>query len=117
MESVSVPGSSVTTEAGRTVADIPRKEIILRWPDQRLSQPEGFGYSEGYAVNYEDLRNLKGRLLTHADATFTDARQRKAQKDCIWQILQAWMDDIKTAAGGESFPPTLHTEETEHIVR
>lgn len=51
-----------------------------------------------YPVNYEELYNLKGRLLTLMDATFTDREQRKAMKDMVWQTLQAWMKDIETEA-------------------
>lgn len=56
------------------------------------------GY-RAYPVNYEQVYNLKGRLLTLIDATFTDPEQRKAQKDVVWQTLKAWMDDIERSGG------------------
>lgn len=57
-----------------------------------------------YPINYEELYNLKGRLLTLIDATFTDQQQRKAHKDVVWQTLQSWMRDIESAAEGRCQP-------------
>jgi hypothetical protein len=56
---------------------------------------DGAAGATAYPINYEELYNLKGRLLTLIDATFTDAQQRKAQKDVVWQVLKSWMDDIE----------------------
>lgn len=53
-----------------------------------------------YPINYEELYNLKGRLLTLVDATYTDPQQRKAQKNLVWQTLRAWMEDIERAGEG-----------------
>lgn len=52
-----------------------------------------------FPINYEELYNLKGRLLTLIDATFTDPEQRKAQKDVVWQAVRQWMDDIERTCG------------------
>ena len=51
--------------------------------------------SIAYPINWNELYNLKGRLLTLVDATFTDPQQRKAHKDIVWQTLRAWMEDIE----------------------
>lgn len=64
-----------------------------------------------YPINYEELYNLKGRLLTVVDATFTDQQQRKAMKDIVWQTLQAWMGDIERAAGYEPHPFGVSADE------
>lgn len=63
-----------------------------------------------FPINFEELYNLKGRLLTLIDATFTDPQQRKAQKDVIWQALQHWMHDIERAAGHEPGGVTHYSE-------
>lgn len=63
-----------------------------------------------YPINYRELYNLKGRLLTVIDATFTDPQQRKAQKDVIWQALQHWMHDVIRDCGGEAGGVTHHDD-------
>lgn len=63
-----------------------------------------------YPINYSELYNLKGRLLTLIDATYTDPQQRKAQKNVVWQALQTWFHDIETAGGGEPLGITHHNE-------
>lgn len=56
-----------------------------------------------HPINFRELYQLKGRLLTLVDATFTDPAQRKAQKDLVWQTLQAWME--QTVMSGGCSPP------------
>lgn len=80
-------------------------------PLERRYGPLNFQNTDGttgcvaYPINYDELYNLKGRLLTIVDATFTDAQQRKAMKDIVWQTLRAWMTDIESAfAPGYSDP-------------
>lgn len=60
-----------------------KKFAILELPDDEIAYP----------MNWDEVYNLKGRLLTLIDATFTDPQQRKAFKDVSWQLLQTWFDD------------------------
>lgn len=64
------------------------------WPLQYVTDDDSVGEIR-YPINYQELYNLKGRLLTLIDATFTDPAQRKAHKDIVWQTLQHWMADIE----------------------
>ena len=46
-------------------------------------------------VGYDDLRTLSGRLLTLADASFSDREQRKAFKDMLRTILwDGWVSNL-----------------------
>lgn len=49
-------------------------------------------------INYDEVYNLKGRLLTLVDATFQDLQQRKAFKDLVWATLRAWYEDVERDA-------------------
>lgn len=49
-------------------------------------------------INYDEVYNLKGRLLTLVDATFADDQQRKAFKDLVWQTLRGWYQDVERDA-------------------
>jgi hypothetical protein len=69
-----------------------------------------------YPINYDEVYNLKGRLLTLVDATNGDPQQRKALKDLVWQTLQRWMNDIETAAGGDPSPVTVDNDEPIRLV-
>jgi hypothetical protein len=51
-----------------------------------------------YGISYEELYTLKGRLLTLIDATFSEPKQCKAQKDLVWQTLKSWMEGIALGA-------------------
>lgn len=64
------------------------------WAIQYANEDGSVGETR-YPINYDELYNLKGRLLTLADATFVDPQQRKAFKDLTWQTLQAWMSTIE----------------------
>jgi hypothetical protein len=78
-----------TTSSGATpVLSLDHRNGPLRFED-------GSRGEVAYPINYTELYNLKGRLLTLIDATFTDPQQRKAHKDVVWQTLKAWMDDIE----------------------
>ena len=80
-----------TTSAG-TLTQLPYEQ--RDWPiDYR--NPEGTIGERKYPINYEEVYNLKGRLLTLIDATFTDPAQRKAFKDVAWQTVRSWMEDIE----------------------
>jgi len=53
-----------------------------------------YGGSHGktlYGINWQEVDNLVGRLLTLCDATFTDQVQRKAFKDMVRQHVKEWM--------------------------
>lgn len=41
-------------------------------------------------INFTDIDNLIGKLLTIVDATFTDKEQREAQKSVIKSIVRDW---------------------------
>lgn len=45
-----------------------------------------------------DTNNLLGRLLTLADATFTDATQRSAYKDMVRQHVRDWLTMLENSA-------------------
>lgn len=57
---------------------------------------------ELYGVNWSEFDNLVGRLLTLADATFTDPTQRKAFKDLIRQHIKEWVQDIMLEAARDA---------------
>jgi hypothetical protein len=57
---------------------------------------------ELYGVNWNEFDNLVGRLLTLADATFTDTTQRKAFKDLIRQHVKEWVQDIMLEAAHDA---------------
>jgi hypothetical protein len=85
--------------------------VITRPYDERnraieFTTPDGTAGCRAYPINYDEVYNLKGRLLTLIDATNGDPRQRKALKDLVWQTLQHWMGDIEQAAGYEPGPVT-----------
>lgn len=44
-------------------------------------------------VNYEELGNLIGRLLTLNDATEHDPERRAAKKSLIKQTCRDWLED------------------------
>lgn len=45
-------------------------------------------------INFDEIYNLKGRLLTIVDAAVSDPEQRKAQKDLVWRALREWAEDL-----------------------
>lgn len=76
--------------------DQARRQILYVNEDETIGQ-------SGFPINWEDLYNLKGRVLTLCDASFSDQQQRKAFKDVLWQTLQHWMRDIEKSCGYEGF--------------
>lgn len=72
----------------------PRLPLHQRHSPLTYTNDDGSTGTTAYPINYDELYNLKGRLLTLIDATYTDPEQRKAQKDLVWQALKSWMDDI-----------------------
>lgn len=90
-----------------SVGSLTTSSAPIKLPYERRYDALHYENSDGsigaraYPVNYEQLYNLKGRLLTLIDATYTDREQRKAQKDVVWQTLKAWMDDIERGGGYE----------------
>lgn len=65
-----------------------------KWAIQYVSD-DGKTGATAFPINFEEIYNLKGRLLTLVDATFTDPEQRKAQKDMVWQTLRGWFEDVQ----------------------
>jgi hypothetical protein len=80
-----------------------------KWALQ-YANDDGTTAATAFPVNYDELYNLKGRLLTLVDATFTDPEQRKAQKDMVWQTLRSWMDDIERAGMWQAEPGIAQPE-------
>lgn len=101
---------STTSSSSSTSGPVLPLEMRCRCIDYR--NDDGTVGEVAYPINYEELYNLKGRLLTLIDATYTDPQQRKAQKDIVWQALQHWMADIESAAGADPLPVTHHSEGT-----
>lgn len=50
-------------------------------------------------INYEEVYNLVGRLLTLNDASAPDKVRRDAQKTLIKQTVYGWIDDVAWAQG------------------
>lgn len=67
---------------------IPQKYVVLEF-----NLVDGHAQSCAYPINFDEVYNLKGRLLTLVDATFNDREQRKAFKDMVWSTLREWMED------------------------
>lgn len=95
-----------------TVAEIPSKDVLLEYPlsgaeDRFERHAEGDPIHDeaagvAWPVNFEEVYNLKGRLLTIVDATFSDPEQRKAFKDILWVALRGWANDQAHRCGDES---------------
>jgi hypothetical protein len=98
MRATSTAGA-VHTGYGSSSGAIPVLAYEHRHGPLRFEKGDGH-VVEAYPINYDELLNLKGRLLTLADATFTDPEQRKAHKDLIWQALKAWMQTTVEAGRG-----------------
>lgn len=45
----------------------------------------------GCLIDWQNLRDLEGRLLTYIDATYADKEQREAQKSILKNVLRNWM--------------------------
>lgn len=61
--------------------------------------------AELYGVNWLEFDNLVGRLLTLADATFTDRQQRKAFKDLVRHAVKEWVATIINGASEDAGRP------------
>lgn len=46
-------------------------------------------------INYNEIYDLVGKLLTYIDATFIDQEQRKAQKTLVKHLVYGWYDEIE----------------------
>lgn len=97
-----IPANSATS-TGMT----PKLAYVHRYGSIQFEDDGANHGGTAFPINYEELYNLKGRLLTLIDATFTDAEQRKAQKDLVWQALRAWMDDIESRGGYQLAPDNI----------
>lgn len=62
--------------------------------NSRVLMPENVSSDEfckyGAMINFDELDNLVGQLLTYVDATYTDLEQRKAHKSIIKNIARSW---------------------------
>ena len=104
--SVQVTGGVATTNVYTSSSSaVPTLPYHQRTSAVRYTNADGTVGEVRFPINYEELSNLKGRLLTLIDATYIDPEQRKAQKDVVWQTLRAWMDDIQRAAGYNELGP------------
>jgi hypothetical protein len=65
-----------------------------RW-QLRYANDDGTIGATACPINYDEVYNLKGRLLTLVDATLVDPQQRKAFKDLVWQTLRQWYEDVE----------------------
>lgn len=88
--------SSTTSSGTAPVLSIYQRHDAIQYRSE-----DGTVGATAYPINYEELYNLKGRLLTLIDATFTDPEQRKAQKDVVWHTLRDWMDGIIETGGSD----------------
>lgn len=88
--------STVTTPTftgvSQSTGGIPTLPTALRHSVIAFQDGDG-RREEAHAINYTELYNLKGRLLTLVDATFTDPEQRAAHKTLVWRTLTGWMED------------------------
>lgn len=89
-----VSSHSVATSTSSTLTRLPYEQ--RHWQLQYTNDDGTLGCT-ACPINYEEVYNLKGRLLTLVDATFQDPQQRKAFKDLVWQSLKGWFDDIERA--------------------
>jgi hypothetical protein len=105
MSAISIPASSTSSSAPIT------RPYDERYRSVEYVSPDGNVGETRYPINYEEVYNLKGRLLTLIDATNGDPQQRKALKDLVWQTLQHWMNDIQQAAGREPSPVGVNSED------
>lgn len=49
------------------------------------------GYNKfGAMLNWDELNELIGQLLTYVDATYTDLEQRKAHKSIVKNLVRDW---------------------------
>jgi hypothetical protein len=67
----------------------------------RLESEDGLSGEERYAINWAEFDGLMGRMLTIADASFTDQEQRKAVKDLIRQAIREWVANVAEMAWGD----------------
>jgi hypothetical protein len=89
---------SVQPLASPSGSTLPRLPFELRSSQVQYTNADGSVGATAVPINYDELYNLKGRLLTLVDATFTDPQQRKAQKDLVWAAVRAWYDDLERNA-------------------
>jgi hypothetical protein len=83
---VELLGASHYPEEGQTVRVSADGRLI------RIEAASGMSGRELYGLNWEELDNLLGRILTLADAAFAEDRQCKAFKDGVRQHFKEWMN-------------------------
>lgn len=99
----------MASTSGSTITRLPYEQ---RRHALHYASEDGTVGETRYPINYEEFYNLKGRVLTIVDATFSDPQQRKAMKDVVSQALHGWMRDIEYEATwhDESRPPQWTAE-------
>jgi len=90
------PGANTDVEVKVSING--RLIVVKRGGDDE----KGAFYDERYGLNWSEFDNLVGRLLTLADATFTDPIQRKAFKDLLRQHVKEWVTDCIMDAASDA---------------
>jgi len=62
-------------------------------------------------LDYDDARDIVGKLLTYIDATFTDKEQREAQKQLVKRTVYDWFGRLYS----EQFQGKYNTDGLEII--
>jgi hypothetical protein len=75
-----------------------RLPFAQRHQQLQYTNADGSVGATAVPINYDEVYNLKGRLLTLVDAAFTDPQQRKAFKDLVWSTLRQWYEDTERDA-------------------
>lgn len=63
-----------------------------------MSSKVSFDTHADAVILREDTNDLVGKLLTYVDATFTDPKQREAQKSIVKQTVYNWFYDLEERA-------------------
>jgi hypothetical protein len=60
--------------------------------------PASDGDINSAILDYKDVQNLVGKLLTYVDATYSDQEQRKAHKDIVRNAVYEWERTLRERA-------------------
>lgn len=70
----------------------------------------------GAMINWDEINELLGVLLTYVDATYSDNEQRKAHKSLLKNAVRDWYNrceeklPVKARGLGDYFPYSLEVE-------
>lgn len=68
----------------------------------QFSEVPGQGDIPWFAkLQYSEIRNLEGRVLTFIEATCTDREQRESQKSMMRNLLWSWADSLMIKSAPE----------------